>query len=185
MNIKKSEVRKMAKSFGLPTASKPDSQGICFVGPVNIANFLRETIEKKPGNIVEISGNIIGKHDGLAFYTIGQREGIGVSKSVPHYVVEKKQVTNELVVAPIGSEKLFKSVLEATEATWTNVVDLEVGDEIEARIRYRQPLASAVIQNIQRTKIKVKFADEQKAITPGQSVVFYRDEEVLGGAIIS
>ena len=174
----------MAKSFGLPTASKPDSQGICFVGPVNIASFLRETIEKNPGNIVEISGNIIGKHDGLAFYTIGQREGVGVSKSVPYYVVEKRQYTNELVVAPIGSEKLFESVLEATEATWTDGANLKVGDKLKARIRYRQPLALIVVLGIQKDKIKVKFEEEQKAITPGQSIVFYRNEEVLGGAII-
>lgn len=182
---KKTEVRKLAKKLGLPTASKPDSQGICFVGPVNIADFLRETIEKKAGNIVETTGNIIGKHDGLAFYTIGQREGVGVSKSVPHYVVEKRQDTNELVVAPIGSEKLFESVLEATEATWTDVVNLKVGDKLEARIRYRQPLAAMVVLDIQKDKVKVKFEEEQKAITPGQSIVFYRNEEVLGGAIIN
>ena len=182
---KKTEVRKLAKKLGLPTADKPDSQGICFVGTVNISDFLRETIKEKPGNIVDYDGNNVGKHDGLAFYTIGQREGVGVSKSIPYYVAEKKPDSNKLVVAPLGSDKLFKSILEASEATWTDNVGPKAGEKLKARIRYRQPLVGAVIEKIQVGRVRVKFVEEQKAVTPGQSIVFYDEEEVLGGAIIN
>ena len=181
---KKSEVRRLARKFGSPTADKPDSQGICFVGPVNVSDFLRETIEKKPGEIVDLNGEVIGEHDGLAFYTIGQREGVGVSKSAPHYVVEKKEESNRLVVCPIGSEKLYRMALTASNASWVNG-PAEVGSSVKARIRYRQPLVQATILSIKGDKIEIKFNEEQKAVTPGQSIVLYKGNEVLGGAVIN
>ena len=182
-DFKKSKVRKLAKKLGLPTADKPDSQGICFVGPVDVNSLLRNKIKTKSGKVVDLDGNVLGKHDGLAFYTMGQREGIGISKTIPHYVVEKRFDTNQLVLAPIGSKELFKDSLEASRVSW--VADKpKIGKKIKVRIRYRQPLVDATIQANEEDKVKVQFADGQKAVTPGQSIVFYQDDEVLGGAII-
>jgi tRNA-specific 2-thiouridylase len=171
----KREIREMAKKFGLPTANKPDSQGICFVGPVNVSDFLRETLEEKPGEVVDLEGKSIGKHAGLAFYTIGQREGIGVSRPTPHYVVEKQPKANQLVVAPVGSKELFKDRLEASEASWVDGVGPKTGDKLKARIRYRQPLVEAKISQINDDQVSIEFEEEQKAVTPGQSIVLYRD----------
>lgn len=179
----KGEVRKIAAGLGLPTAEKPDSQGICFIGPVNVADFLRENIKEKPGEVINHLGEVVGKHDGLAFYTIGQREGIGVSKPVPHYVVEKHSETNQLVVAPIGSEKLYRDGLEASGVHWLDT-PLEAGGRFKARIRYRQPLVDATIEKVAADRVWVKFFKEQKSVTPGQSIVFYKQDEVVGGAII-
>ena len=181
---KKSEVRRLAKKFGLTTANKPDSQGICFVGPVNVSEFLRENIEKKPGDIVDLKGEIVGNHDGLAFYTIGQREGLGVSKSTPHYVVEKRLRSNRLVVAPVGSEKLYRASLSASNTSWVSG-PASVGSSVRARIRYRQPLVDATIHSIDGDKVEINFSEEQKAVTPGQSIVLYAGDEVLGGAVIN
>lgn len=179
----KGEIRKIARKLGLPTADKPDSQGICFVGPVDVNSLLRNKIKTKSGKVVDLNDNVLGKHDGLAFYTIGQREGIGISKSIPHYVVEKRFDTNQLVLAPIGAKELFKDSLEASRVSWVTGKP-KIGKEIKVRIRYRQPLVDATIQVIEEDKMKVQFADGQKAVTPGQSIVFYQDDEVLGGAII-
>ncbi|MEX0617087.1 MAG: tRNA 2-thiouridine(34) synthase MnmA [Candidatus Woykebacteria bacterium] len=179
----KSEVRKLASEAGLPTANKPDSQGICFVGPVNLAEFLREKIKPKEGQIVNTDGKTIGKHDGIPFYTIGQRAGVGVSSSVPHYVVEKRKEPNKLVVAPVGSRELYKRSLVATNLNWIGS-NPKSGDRLQARIRYRQPLEEARIESIDTDVVRVKFSEPQKAVTPGQVVVIYDGAEVLGGGII-
>ena len=179
----KEEVRKMAKDFGLPTAEKPDSQGICFVGPVPVSTLLRQRIKPKRGNVVNSEGEILGKHDGIAFYTIGQREGIGVSKTIPHYVVEKRLKNNELVIAPLGSERLFRSAVEVHNVNWVGQAP-KVGDLLKARIRYRQSLVSATIESLDDGKVVLLFGEPQKAVTPGQSAVFYQGDEVLGGGVI-
>lgn len=175
----KGEIRETARKLGLPTANKPDSQGICFVGPVNVADFLRENLQEKPGDVVDLEGKSIGKHTGLAFYTIGQREGIGVSKPAPHYVVEKRPNTNQLVVAPIGSKELFRGSLEASEASWVDGIGPRIGDRLKARIRYRQPLVKSKVSQINNGQVSIEFEEEQKAVTPGQSIVLYRDLQSL------
>ena len=182
-DFKKSEVRELARKLGIPTAEKPDSQGICFIGPVNVSQFLRENIKNNSGDIVNIDGEILGSHDGLAFYTIGQREGVGVSRRVPHYVVEKKLKTNKLVVAPVGSEKLFKDHLVASQASWIESSP-KVGDKVQARIRYRQPLVDVTIDKIGENSVSLIFDEPQRAVSPGQSVVIYDNAELIGGAII-
>lgn len=177
-DYKKGEVRKLANKLNLPTAEKPDSQGICFIGPVNVSQFLRENIKNNPGDIVSTDGEVLGKHDGLAFFTIGQREGVGVSRRVPHYVVEKRNDTNELVVAPVGSKKLFKDHLAASQVSWTGVSP-EAGDKVQARIRYRQPLVDATIDKVGEDTVSLSFNEPQRAVSPGQSVVIYRDLQSL------
>ncbi len=191
----KSEVREMAREFGLPTADKKDSQGLCFVGNVSFDEFLRDFIPKNPGPIMTASGKKIGKHDGLSFYTIGQRHGIGIGGSAPYYVAAKELKTNTLVVAEWNeNEGLFKKEIEIADVNW--IAGLPAGGSplgCEARIRYRQPLqkCSIILFGDQVAKLMVVFDEPQRAVTPGQSAVFYKGErdlptgrQVLGGGII-
>jgi tRNA-specific 2-thiouridylase len=182
-HLKKSQVRALATKMGLPVASKPDSTGICFIGPAPIREFLLSRLEKKPGEIVDTAGKVLGEHIGLAFYTIGQREALGVSASAPYYVAEKDLVANRLVVAPIGDEALFKKKFSVKDAHWTAGKEPSLPREIEVKLRYRATNNKAKIKKAQ-TGLEVELEIPQRAITPGQSAVFYLGDEVIGGAII-
>ncbi|MFC1595008.1 tRNA 2-thiouridine(34) synthase MnmA [Patescibacteria group bacterium] len=178
-DYEKSEVRKLAHKYKLPTADKKDSQGVCFIGQLDMADFLREFIPKKKGNIVTSSGKKVGGHDGLYFYTIGQRHGMDIGGGGPYFIADKNFDTNTLIVAENENDPiLFKKELQFTDANWLHAVEFPF--ECEARIRYRQPLQKCRVE-----KNKVVFEEPQRAIAPGQSVVFYRRNELLGGGIIS
>ena len=177
----KSEVRKLAKKFGLPTAATPDSQEICFV-PDTINNFLAKYIKQKKGNIVDIKGNVLGKHDGLAFYTIGQRKGIGLSEG-PYWVLDKDFKKNTLIITK-DEKDLLKKELFFKNANWLSGKEPRFPVKITAKIRYRHEAVPATIYKTQDTKYKIQFVRPQRAITPGQSVVFYKGAELLGGGII-
>ena len=182
----KSEVREMAREFGLPTAEKKDSQGLCFVGNVSFDEFLRDFIPKNPGPIMTASGKKVGRHDGFSFYTIGQRNGIGIGGGTPYYVAAKEPATNTLIVAE-GSkdEGLFKKEIEVSDINWISNQPQGLPLECEARIRYRQPLQKCRIQfGSEAFKLGVVFDEPQRAVTPGQSAVFYKEGELLGGGII-
>jgi len=189
--IKATEVRKKAEELGLPVAKKKDSVGICFVGEVNIKDFLQERIPKKPGKIVNLSGKIVGDHEGLAFYTIGQREGLNIGGGTPYYVVDKKPETNELVVSSNFDQALFKKEMTAIQCNWFRK-PTTFPYKCQARIRYRQPLAACTIspspyEGEGRGEVlaaAVNFDAPQRAVTPGQSIVFYDGEEMIGGGII-
>lgn len=183
----KSGVRKMAAEFGLPTAEKPDSQGVCFVGEIDVGAFLRDHIPVKRGTVLTASGKRVGEHDGIPFYTIGQRHGIGVGGGIPFYVAKKDMATNTLVVAEgPNDDELFARELAASDLNWISG-EPKFPFACEARIRYRQPLQKCTIYKLQATTYnpRVVFDDEQRAVTPGQSVVFYKDGEMLGGGIIA
>lgn len=179
----KPDVRKKAHEFDLPVADKKDSTGICFVGEVNIREFLQEKIPKKPGKIITTAGKIVGDHEGLPFYTIGQREGLNLGGGTPYYVVAKKPETNEIVVSSNFEQALFADRLEADSCNWFNRPEF-FPFECECRIRYRQPLVKCIIEEIKKDTVKVSFKEPQRAVTSGQSVVFYVGDEMIGGGII-
>lgn len=177
----KSEVREIARKFALPTADKKDSQGVCFIGKFDFAEFLKSRISGRRGLIKTVDGKIIGEHDSLSFYTIGQRKGIGIGGIGPFYVADKNEKENVLIVAPDNENAaLFHSEIIINNIHWISGNKPSLPLKCEARIRYRQPLQKAVIYE----DGKMVFDQPQRAVSPGQSVVFYRGEEMLGGGVI-
>ncbi|MBI3421150.1 MAG: tRNA 2-thiouridine(34) synthase MnmA [Candidatus Sungbacteria bacterium] len=183
----KPEVRAMAKKLGLPNADKPDSQGICFIGQINIQKFLKKYIPLRHGAVVTTAGRVVGEHEGLSFYTIGQRHGIEIGGGIPYYVAAKDQKTNTLVVVEGPyDEKLFSSELTVSGVNWISGNAPEFPLACEARIRYRQQVQKCRIKKFNKFKsLKVVFDEPQRAITPGQSIVFYKGDEMLGGGVIN
>lgn len=173
----KSEVREIAKKAGLITADKKDSQGLCFVGKIDFQDFLREYLPSSRGDIVNSGGRVLGKHDGAHFFTPGQRHGIKLGGfSEPLYVAQTDRETNTVLVAEGASDPLlYKKELFISKANLPN----EISEKISARIRYRQPLQSCRIENS-----KAIFDFPQRGVAPGQSIVFYLNERLLGGGII-
>jgi len=181
--LTKKEVRKIAKKLNLPTADKPDSMGICFIGPTDIREFLLERIKPKEGNIISPQGEVLGKHKGIAFYTIGQREGLGISASIPYYVVGKNNQKNELIVVPFGHEALFSDKFSAENVSWVgNQPSLPL--KAQVKLRYRAESVGVKVYENKQGKLEAKLDRSERAITPGQSAVFYQENEVLGGAVV-
>ncbi len=179
----KEEIRKIARDNNLKVANKPDSEDICFVPDGNYKKFLENNSDIKPreGNIVDIKGKILGKHTGLYNYTIGQRKGLGISNPVPLFVVGFNSGKNEVIV---GEEKdLYKSEIEVNEINLILVDEIKDWIDVEVKTRYSSKVAKAKIKQ-EDNKIKVKFEEPQRAVTPGQSAVFYVDDIVLGGGKI-
>ena len=193
-DMKKSEVREKARELKLVVADKRDSTGICFVGEVEMRKFLQAKLPKQPGKIVTTDGEEVGEHEGLAFYTIGQRHGLHtVGGGTPYYVVEKRKDSNELVVSSNFHPKLFEKTLTASNCNWFRKPSTSY--ECRARIRYRQALQKCKIifppyqggteGGLYTSEcVSVEFDEPQRAVTPGQSIVFYDGEEMLGGGII-
>ncbi len=184
----KKDVRKIAEKMKLPTAHKKDSQGICFVGQVNLKDFLLRYIPKNPGPMVATDGRALGTHQGLAFYTIGQRRGLptGGGSGMPYYVVEKKLRANTLVVAKGHEEDLlWKTRLTLTDVHWISGRAPKLPFHGLASVRYRQEPQSATVEHATKKTVKVVFVSPQKSIAEGQSVVFYHNEEIIGGGIIT
>jgi tRNA-specific 2-thiouridylase len=181
----KEEVRAYARRRHLPVAEKKDSQGICFIGPLDMNEFLKEYIPAKSGIIRSVTGKELGTHEGLPFYTIGQREGVSVGGVAPHYVVAKVHKTNTLVVAPPSEErKLMSTALTASDVNWIGETP-KSGDIADVQIRYRQAPIRARISRMASGKWRVAFATSVRAVTPGQSVVFYKKDQLLGGGVIA
>jgi len=192
-NYTKSQVRNLAKKFKLPVLDIPESMEICFV-PDKLEDFLKRYIKIKPGPILSVEGRKIGHHQSLPFYTIGQRRGIELSGG-PYYVVRKDTKKNALIVASIlKDELLWSKTLTAKNVNWMAGKKAKLPLKIKAQIRYGQEPVPAVISKTRNTEYKVHFRWPQRAVTPGQSVVFYlpaiasakagRGKELLGGGII-
>lgn len=183
-HLPKSEVRKLAKKFQLSNAEKKDSQGICFIGKINVTEFLKAHVKAKVGEIVTTTGQKIGQHTGLPFYTIGQRQGIGLGGSGPYYVVDKNFETNHLVVTnDKEDEQLWKKKFTVTDLSWVNKTP-DFPTHTDVTIRYHHPEYSASIEQITDNKLEINFDQAQRAITPGQAAVFYAGDELLGGGVI-
>ncbi|WP_371370756.1 tRNA 2-thiouridine(34) synthase MnmA [Sporomusa aerivorans] len=181
----KTETRKMARELGLSVADKPDSQEICFVPNDDYKAFLKERIPAslKPGNIVDVSGKILGKHQGVQLYTVGQRKGLGLAVGRPLYVVALDAERNQVIVG--ADEDVFASELIAGDLNFITIDSLDEPLAVTAKIRYSAQPAQATVTPVNNGQVHVKFTDPQRAITPGQSVVFYDGDIVVGGGIIS
>ncbi len=185
-DIEKSEVRKLAQKFKLPVAEKKDSQGICFLGDVSMEEFLSHYVKAVPGKVINTEGKVIGRHDGLIYYTIGERRGFEVAKkdvsSGPFYVVAKDSETNSLVVSDKEEEILEFSPKKVILKNVNWLSEPESAD-LTARIRYRGEKLSALL-TVQGKKLAVEFENPVRGLSLGQSIVFYQGEECLGGAIM-
>lgn len=182
--LTKVETRKLAEENGFINANKPDSQDICFVPDGDYATVIEKYsgAKEKPGNFVDTEGNILGKHKGITHYTVGQRKGLGLALHTPVYVKRIDVERNEVVLS--SNEELFERELTASEVNWISgeVPDKEV--KCSAKIRYRHKEQPCTVTVIGEGRIKVVFDEPQRAITPGQAVVLYSGDEVLGGGVI-
>jgi tRNA-uridine 2-sulfurtransferase len=185
--LEKTEVRRIALEAKLPNHAKKDSTGICFIGERPFREFLNRYLPRKPGKIVDENGKAIAEHMGLAFYTIGQRKGIGIGGAgEPWYVADKRIASNELVVVQGHDHPLLmKSRLEATDASWIAGAPPSENSSHSAKTRYRQADAPCMLTQVLDSQIKVDFGAPQWAVTPGQSVVLYDAEVCLGGGVIT
>ena len=189
--LDKPDVRELAERHDLVTHDKKDSTGICFIGERRFKDFLEQYIPAQVGEIVMPDGNVIGQHQGSMFYTLGQREGLGIGgvknkPEAPWYVVSKDVVKNTLTVVQ-GNDNplLYTSVLTAEQLNWINGQPAESSYNCTAKTRYRQADQTCHIRFISDTTCQVSFDQPQRSVTPGQSVVFYDGDVCLGGGIIT
>ena len=180
----KEQIREIARENNLKVANKPDSEDICFVPDGNYKKFLENNSDIKPkiGNIVNKNGDVLGKHTGLYNYTIGQRKGLGISYKVPLFVIGFNPLKNEVIV---GEEKeLYKKEINVTDVNLLLIDEIKEPIDVEVKTRYSSRVAKAKLEQVEKNKVKVVFDEPQRAITPGQSAVFYIDDIVLGGGKI-
>jgi tRNA-specific 2-thiouridylase len=190
-HLQKTEVRALAHKYGLPNAEKKDSQGLCFMGAVDMAEFLKHYLDTTPGNVIDEEGNVIGTHDGALLYTIGQRHGFTTKKQhtseTPYFVISKDMQSNTLTVAHRIREAKAQDVTDVsiTDLHLVTGETLSEQKEIKARIRYRGDLFPVSVDKAAAGDTShVQFSETVEGVAPGQSIVFYRDEECLGGGII-
>ncbi len=183
--LTKPEVRALARRFGLNTAEKPESQDICFVPSSGYKQFIAERVGAEamtPGPFVYEDGRVIGRHKGLAHYTIGQRDKLGLALGHPVYVYRMDRATNTVHIGDL--KKLYARGLKAGQMNWVSMEIPQESIEVSARIRYNSPEVKAYLTPLDGQNVEVLFAQPQKSVTPGQSVVFYDGDVVLGGAVI-
>ena len=184
-NYKKTEIRDIAKKLALKTANRPDSQEVCFIEDNNHYNFVKEYSQNltQQGDIVDIQSNILGMHDGISKYTIGQRRGLGVVTGKPMFVVDIDSESNTVILG--SNDDLFKKELIASNLNWIAIDSLEDSMEVDIKIRSTAKSAKGKISPIDNSRVQVIFNTPQRAITRGQSVVFYKKDSVIGGGIIT
>ena len=188
--LEKSEVRQIAEEQGFVTANKKDSTGICFIGERKFKDFLQQYIPAQPGNIEDDQGNVVGQHSGLMYHTLGQRKGIGIgglanASEDPWYALKKDMQRNVLVIGQGHDHPLLMSDgLMASQVHWVQPDKMPDKLTCTAKSRYRQQDFECQVVKTQQDTLKVIFKEKQRAVTPGQSVVFYDGDQCLGGAII-
>lgn len=190
-DIPKSEVRRIAREKGLPVFDKKDSTGVCFIGERSFKPFLMQYLPARPGDMVTPSGQVVGRHDGLMYYTLGQRRGLGIGGGGDGrrwFVVEKDMANNRLVVEQgEDSPRLYTSSARCIQATWTaERPPAAPGEALSClvRLRHRQPLQKARLRVAEEGRFSLEFEAPQRAVTPGQAAVVYLDGECLGGGTI-
>jgi tRNA-specific 2-thiouridylase len=189
-DLEKYQVRELASSAGLITHDKKDSTGICFIGERKFRQFLNHYLPAQPGDIRTLEGERLGQHMGVMFYTLGQRQGLGIggrggSSGEPWYVVDKHLRDNVLMVAQGHHHPLlYHQRLRASQLSWIGGEPPQIPLPCCAKTRYRQTEQACIIERLDENLCQVFFHEPQRAITPGQAVVFYTDDECLGGGII-
>ena len=188
--LHKSQVRERAAAAGLVTHAKKDSTGICFIGERRFREFLNRYLPNQPGPIHTVDGEPLGEHTGLMFHTIGQRQGLKIGgrrqgSGAPWYVVDKRLERNTLIVAQGHDHPaLFHRLLRASQLRWISGQAPALPQPVAVKIRYRQPDQDGILVTLEGGTVEVHFSQPQRAITPGQSAVFYQGDECLGGGII-
>ena len=188
--LEKHEVRALAAKHGFITHNKKDSTGICFIGERKFKDFLQRYLPAQPGDIETTTGEVIGRHHGLMYHTYGQRQGLGIGglaqhSEAPWYVVGKDLERNVLLVAQGNdNEYLFSRALQAAQLSWINHQSPALPLQCTAKIRYRQADQACTVESVGEERVRVTFAEPQRAVTPGQTIVFYEGEVCLGGAVI-
>jgi len=190
-DLHKEDVRTLARDHGLSVHDKKDSTGICFIGERPFREFLSTYLPANPGPIRTPDGRTVGRHHGLMYYTLGQRQGLGIgglqgTGDAPWYVVDKDAAANALVVDQGDSDLLMSDALSAIDTCWINgaPAGLDRGLECTAKVRYRQPDQACTVESGEDNRLEVHFGEPQRAVAPGQYVVFYDGERCLGGAVI-
>ena len=190
-DLEKQQVRQIAQDLDLHIHDKKDSTGICFIGERKFKTFLEKYIDINQGNIVDTEGNVLGTHQGITFFTIGQRQGLGIgglasANDEPWYVIDKNLATNELVVAQGSNHpNLFNNSLMIENMHWINELPKHSLSSIQSKIRYRQPHQDCHAIESNKQQWRLNFKHPQRAVTPGQYAVLYNGEHCLGGGIIS
>ena len=184
-DLLKTEVREIARDYGLPMAEKKDSQDLCFVSDSSYKDFLLRNAPQiaVPGSIIDRFGNKLGEHQGLAFYTIGQRKGIKISAAEPLYVLDKNPENNELIVGT--DSDLNQSSIIAKNVNWISGETPISAQHVQVKIRYKAEAQDATIEPIDSNRVRIQFFTPVRDATPGQFAVFYDDDIVLGGGEIS
>ncbi len=180
-NLRKVEVRRLAAELGLPTATRRDSQDVCFIPDNDYRSFIAKHIPLKSGDIVDTEGRVLGGHDGLAQYTVGQRQGLGLTSNNRLYVLKLDTASNRLVVGT--KDQLLSNTLFASKLSWVSGEAPKEPISITAKIRYKSPEVAARL-HLRDGVAEVSFHQPQRAITPGQAIVFYQGDAVLGGGTI-
>jgi tRNA-specific 2-thiouridylase len=182
--LTKAKVRQIARETGIPSASRPESQEICFIPDDDYAGFLKKRIghSAPPGPILDESGNVLGEHRGITTYTIGQRHGLGIGAAEPLYVIAIESERNAVIVGT--KAQTYGADLIAGNLNWIVPVNLDSPLTAKAKVRYRQPETEAIITALDNGIVHVKFTSPQMSITPGQTIAFYEGDKVLGGGTI-
>lgn len=176
----KSEVRKLAEQFKLLVAKKPDSQGLCFIGDIDFQTFLKQYVKAEPGPMVLVDGKVMGQHKGLPYYTIGQRQGIEIGGTGPYYVVDKRMSDNTLIICQAADQSsLLSNWCTFSDEHWVSGQRPAETFQCSVKVRYRTPDIHCTV-----TGNRVEFSEPARAVTPGQFVVFYDGDVVLGGGVI-
>ena len=178
----KAEIRQLAADAGFPNADKPDSQDICFIPTGDYREFLRQRTDDRPGDIVDVAGNVLGQHDGIQYFTVGQRRGLGLSGGPARFVIRLEPDTRNVVV---GAEPdLYHRTLYADPVSWVAGTPPTAETDVMVKIRYKFAEAPATVTPLGSGAV-VRFREPQRAITPGQAAVFYQGDTVIGGGAIA